>query len=563
MELNQTKKNLELLERQDEISLEDALNLVYDFFGEVRKTTGRSLEKMPAQDIDGLFRRLPWLLRASVNMVETNQSRILDPKRKEKLRQRREELSEAERAVEDERNTIEALSEKEKRLSLKKAELEKARRRETELQKICDNLREEISSLEHSSLEELEREVKACTAQKEDLLARIFEARRGVEKIRQECREQEQELMRQQKCAGEEKEKTDSVRLSLQETDHKISAEKENRAILEAQLKNETEELGKEKEKTVARIRDAEDRLASQKSALEDARADLSTLEAQIGIVEETTRNTEEQNRRAEESLRDKSRLKVEVQEHAAELNSRIGELDESIRTLSEQSAVLQSRINTLEEIRTEQQDKKDALDAKVASVNKTCERLREEIRLLEQDIERKDYSAQEQRLRKRKEETQEELRKFDALCRETEKQEQELTKTRQDVNAQENLLTEINQSIVQCETRRNSLIETVHTQENRLRTLETWLEGLEAEQYQKRCEELSVRVCAMEEIRKKVEEDWFSDWRRENLDLHDTYEYAADALRRNLSDMNEHLSRYREVLRSVIQCMESRNFRN
>ena len=563
MELKQTRTDLELLEGQREITLEDALNLIYDFFREVKQKTGKTLEKEPAEDVDGLFRRLPWLLRTSVKMVETNQDRIFDPDRKEKLLQRRAELSGMEEKISGQLETVSELAQEEKKLQAKRVELERARQKEAEIQKTCTGLRQEIRALEQSSLPELEEELEKASARKEMLLAKAAAARQDIDQIRWQCGEQEQELDRCRELASQEKHKTEAVRRSVQEVEDQIRAEKERRAGVEARLKNSTEEFEKERESTARRVHEAEERLAAAKSSLEDTRSDLSTLEAQRRIVEETIVKLQEQSGQEEDELEEKTRQKEAEEQREKTLNLRIRELDENIQDLGEQTTALQSRIGTLDEIRSERQKKKDELDAQVSSFSKTCDRLREEVRLLEKDLERRDFTAQERRLRTRKEELQKELQKFEDISRETEKLEQELTRTQQDIHAQENRRVETNQKLVQSETQKNALIETVQNLENRLRTLETWLEGLEAEQYKKRCEDLSARVRTLDGIRRKVEEDWFSDWRRENMDLHDTYEYAADALRKNLSDMENCLRRYIGILKSVIRCMESKSLKS
>lgn len=682
MKLKNTRRNLEILSGRDSMTVEEMLGFVHEFFRDVNEETGLTAARTPAENVELLYEHLPWLMKTSIKIAQNNEDKILDPRRKEKLDQNNEKLAELDRTMGKEEALIRQIKDSEERLERKAAELERVYKTQKDLRDKCESLKQDIDTLSHINLPEMEQRRDALLTEKTRLNTKIADLGDAILEVQKKIREQ-QDLFgrRQQELSGTENLKTqwtdrvkqteqkieegkqqsrDLEALFLQKTEDleqtrqaaegisracgeleekiralkskdlpeaekmkadlagqlklmteeaarlesdlqaareelagmketrelrqkdlenaaaekervirdiqqslwRIDQEKEDRARQEGLLRSKQEEYRQEEAITRSRLQEEEESCGRVSAELGKTRADLARAQEQLKLLEEDTEKLLHQLEEAALEKTDKEKKLQELKGSTETEKEYITALDGQIHRIRDELEVLKKRSATLAAILKDHTEEKESLENSIATDDKAGARLREEIRLLKQDIERKDFKSQADRLRKQKAELQALLTEFEETNNEIEGRKTDISRLEKERQNQEHLLQQLNESRLKLQTEKDECSSRTRKLEDQVRTLEEWLSSLDARRYADRCSVLSERVKQIDGIRRRVEEDWFSDWRRNNQDLHSSCTYPGEALQSNLDNMERTIQQYRDVLKNVIQCMESSNLR-
>lgn len=680
MKLSNTKRNLEILAGRDSVNVEEMLGFVHEFFRDIHEETGVVSAKAPASDIETLYEHLPWLMRTSLKIAQTNEARILDPSRKRTLEQNRLKLEELDKdlgkaaaILREEKNTRDILKRK-------ATELEEVYKEERSVQEECEKLQKDIDGIYNINLPEIkrrrnelfdakamlstemaelesrllaeqrkvqeqrdlysskEKELEGASEQKETLSEKVRQISAAIVGKKEEQRKEEellnrrkgelnqvslklQEISRDQKAvedaiislrekdlpqaeearkekqarrnemqnivagvlqeaaaAAEEiagltevrmqkKQELDSasaekerIEKDIKQILRKISQEKEDRRSRAEELRQQTEVYRKEESETRTLLQEENRQCSQAETELEKSRTDLQAAEKKLELLQDDTEDLMEQLEELDRKKRQEEDKIVSLRDQLGKENRYRDSLDESISKIKKELEDLKSRNDNLNAFYREHREEKERLERSITSVNQAAAALREEIRLLQQDIDNKDYKAQEARLLTQKGDLLNLQKEFEHTKKEIEETENKITLLQKEMQNQQNRLQKLNDSHLNLQTKKDELISRSNQLERQVRELEKWMDNLDARQYKARCQVLGERVNQIEKIRRNVENDWFSDWRRGNLamNLRGTCNYPGEALQANLEDMQKSIEKYKAVLDSVIDCMSS-----
>ena len=576
----------QIRETQDRLERKNAeLERVYALQKQLRDRCDalkRDIETLSHTDLPEMERRKDALL-AEKAAVNTKIADLGDAIMKEQkallaqqdiLREREQVLSKAKaetKGCEDQiARTCEAIeAEKEKKKEQeslfidRSSELEQTRKDLQILQDACTDLEGKITLLREKDLPEAQKRKNGLTEQRDSLGEKVNALAKEAAALKEELEKLTASQEEKKKELSEASAEKNRVIKDIQQILWKIDQEKEDRARQAAVLKSREEEYRQEEAVTKSRLQEEEVACNLARTELGNAKAQLAGAQEELDKLEKAQMDL---LRRIDEAAGSKEAREKEAKENREALereNGLIASLDEQILAARQELERLKKRNDTLQTIFSEHVEEKEKLERSIESVDQAGNRLREEIRLLRQDIERKDYKAQEERLRKQKAELAALLESFEQAKLEIEQKEKDLAAARREKENQDLHLQQLNDRCLKLQNERNGVMTRARDLEGQVNALEAWLRSLDARRYQERCDELSVRVSRIESIRKEIEEDWFSDWRTGNQDLRSTCAYPAGAIQTNLENMDKTIRKYKDVLRSVVQCMESSNIKH
>lgn len=445
----------------------------------------------------------------------------------------------------------------------KSSELEQVRQDLQSLTEACTDLEGKIALLREEDLPKKQQQKEVLTKEREDLGDQVRALERDAGALEAELSGLKASQEEKNRTLGEASAEKNRVIKDIQQILWKIDQEKEERIRQEAALKKREEEYRQEEAVTRSRIQEEEAACTLAKTELGNAKARLDSAQEELEQLEKAQLELLGRIDQAAGLKEEKIKEDKEKEEALQREKDLIASLDEKILKTREELEILRKRSGTLQTIYREHVEEKEKLERSIESVDQAGNRLREEIRLLRQDIERKDYGAQEERLKKQKAELTALLESFDQAKQEIEQKETDLAAARREKENQDLHLQQLREKRLSLQKERDSIIVGARDLESQINALEAWLQSLDAKGLQSRCEELSARVSRIESIRDKVEADWFSDWRTGNQDLRSTCAYPSVAIRTNLENMDRTIQKYKDVLRSVVQCMESSNIKH
>ncbi len=193
MRFDRLHETLQVIEKEEGITIEDALDLFYDFYEDVKTAAGGVLEQQPVGDRDRTVGRLCWLARMTARLYSHNEEALWAPEYKERWAKARDKLTEMEKAllvVEEELARWQAqekqmeglLSEAKKRQAENEARKRSIREKEAQLAELKEQAAcEELEWGERrrallAGLEMLKKDTARLRKEKEELAARRAEA---------------------------------------------------------------------------------------------------------------------------------------------------------------------------------------------------------------------------------------------------------------------------------------------------------------------------------------------------------------------------------------------------
>ena len=680
MKLTNTKKNLEILAGRDSMNVEEMLRFIHEFFRDIHDETGIISAKAPAADIETLYDHLPWLMRTSLKIAETNKDRILDPSRKKTLEQYRVKIEELDKNMGREAAILRDMEKTRNTLQRKEAELEEVYKEERNVQAECEKLQKDIESLYNIDLPQVkrrrnelfdakaklsgeiaqqnsllldeqrkvqeqkdlysskEKELAGACQLKAELAEKVRQAEAAIDGKKAEQKQEEERLsgtreelnqisQKLQKI-GSDRKALENVIRSIQENDlpqaeaarkekqvqrdemqsivaevlkkveeaaqeiaglsetrkqkqqeldsaaaekervekdirqilKKTEQEKEDRNSRAEELRKKTEAYRKEESETRTLLQEENRKCGQAEAELEKIRTDLQAAEKKLELLQDDTEDLQDQLEELDRKKRKEEENIVSLRDQLGKENRYRDSLDESISKIKKDLEELKGRNDNLNAFYREHREEKERLERQITSVNQAAAGLQKEISLLQQDIEKKDYKAQEARLLTQKKDLMNLQKQFEQTKKECVEKEAEITSLQKELQNQQNRLQILNDTRFKLQKEKNDLIDRTEKLDKQVKELDKWLNNLDARQYMIRCQLLGERAAQIEKIRRNVENDWFSDWRRGNqaINRRGTCTYAGEALQENLEDMQKSIEKYKAVLNNVIECMSS-----
>lgn len=95
MRFNRVYETLQLIEQKEGITMQDALDVFYDLYEDVKSENGAVLEQQPVGEPEEAVGRLCWMARMLARLFEKNQAELGIPAYEERLKRARERLEKA------------------------------------------------------------------------------------------------------------------------------------------------------------------------------------------------------------------------------------------------------------------------------------------------------------------------------------------------------------------------------------------------------------------------------------------------------------------------------------
>ncbi len=341
MKLEMTKRNLDVLSGKDRITIEDSLNFIYDFYQEIKRETGISLDAEPSRDVDELFRRLPWIGRFFSHVVDNNIENVRLPERRERLektqarlREKNTEIARAEEEIRDQQELIRDLKDRERELRVKNQRI-------VTLREDCRELEDRITGLSQIDLPREEQRKADLEKEREGLEASISDLQDRILGVRQECEGKKAEINEKKGSLESWQRNLGTLKSQIEQIDGEIL---ENRAGYEKQKKQYTvlaqilEESGKKKTEMDTRVSEMDAEYARMQEEIRLLRQDIESRDfsgqkAKLTAIIEEQQNKqneyEENKRKISELSRQLDQVKKDVEAQVKEqqaVNQRISQ---------------------------------------------------------------------------------------------------------------------------------------------------------------------------------------------------------------------------------------------
>lgn len=270
MRFNITRSSIETLEKRDEITIIDALNVFFDLCEDVKAETGTPVFRLPVGNEEESVGRLNWAGRTIMRIAEKNPEILAKCDKGEKYRkieeelqgyvavlgEKEEDLKEVLQLREESGRTAEKLAEKSRELQQQRAQLEKSMEENKVLEESCRRLEEEIRSCENTDLPKLRLKKSALVDRLAELEDRIADTYN--ENISLEAKVDEQAELLQKELS-----RTDSIRALLVEKEQLLKEEKtvneDEIASLQAKIEEEEATVRTQQEMKSAKERELEE----------------------------------------------------------------------------------------------------------------------------------------------------------------------------------------------------------------------------------------------------------------------------------------------------------------
>lgn len=212
MELERTRRNLDRLERQKEFSIDDTLNVIYDFCEDVKDDAGTPVEKLPCRDENAMYEHLPWLGRLAMRINREKEEDVSVESRKERIRKITQELCEIDSLLQEAAGLNNEAKKMQQDLLEKEEALKAEKSEERRLREESDCIRARIEELEKMNLQE-EQAKKEALEKEYDIKKQEQENRKKAaeERLAVFCEEQEQKLAELENIRKELQEEGDKL----------------------------------------------------------------------------------------------------------------------------------------------------------------------------------------------------------------------------------------------------------------------------------------------------------------------------------------------------------------
>ena len=181
MRFNRVYETLQLVEQKEGITMQDALDIFYDLYEDVKSENGTVLEQQPVGEPEEAVGRLCWMARMLARLFEKNQAELGIPAYEERLERARERLEKA-------RGILQETEKKEKERLECEQQIQEWEKKEADARKM-------LTQAEERKQEACER-YRQLVRQERELAE---EAGKREEQLAQKTREYEAQLQENQK----------------------------------------------------------------------------------------------------------------------------------------------------------------------------------------------------------------------------------------------------------------------------------------------------------------------------------------------------------------------------
>lgn len=180
MRFDRLYETLQVIEKQEGITIEDALDLFYDFYEDVKTVTGGVLEQQPIGDRDRMIGRLCWLARMTARLYSRNEEALLAPEYEARWEKAGAKLAEAEAALSKTEKEAAGWQAQEERLEELLSEAQRRQAESVSAEQLCKEKEECLLRLE-----ELAKDTARLREEAEELAVREAEAALVKERLQE------------------------------------------------------------------------------------------------------------------------------------------------------------------------------------------------------------------------------------------------------------------------------------------------------------------------------------------------------------------------------------------
>ena len=359
MKFQRVYTSLQAIEGKEGITIEDALDLIYDVYEDIHSKTGDVLEQQPLGNRDEMVARLCWMARMTARLYRKNSDELQSPEYSERWKKASEKLTEIEEQLRSMESDLKSLQDKQKELDQKKADCEEC---QTQLGSVRD-----LTAQKEEKLKEYEKALQESrdAVEKTKLLTQT-----QIPQAQKEKEQNEQALSQAEKDYEEICRKIESLSEELKTRQESLAARQKEEAEISHQLETtlKNQQQCEENSKAVAdRITEAEDRIILLKDKQQRLEEEMTRiLQTDIPLLDGKLQETQTQA----ETLREK-------------LAAKQAACDREDQQLDEQRKALQDRETELKN----KQDEYDSISRKSTQCTQDMEAVRQKISLAELDL--------------------------------------------------------------------------------------------------------------------------------------------------------------------------------
>ncbi|MDO5538809.1 MAG: hypothetical protein Q4F83_01875 [Eubacteriales bacterium] len=184
MRFDRVYETLQLIEQKEGITMQDALDVFYDLYEDVKSENGAVLEQQPVGEPEEAVSRLCWMARMLARLFEKNQAELGIPAYEERLERARERMEKA-------RVMLQETEEKEKERLECEQQIQEWEKKKAEAQRMLAQAEERnrVACEQYRQIVRQERELAEAAGNREEQMAqktREYEAQLQEDQKRQE-----------------------------------------------------------------------------------------------------------------------------------------------------------------------------------------------------------------------------------------------------------------------------------------------------------------------------------------------------------------------------------------
>lgn len=357
MKFERTLDSLEVLEKQENLTMFDALNVFYDLCEDVR-SSGESIDKLAVGDEDQAVGRLCWAARTLVRISDQHSEMISNSRRAEAWERVDSELVQTDGKLEKALSSIEGLNQKYEDLRGKKEQIAEAAKQEQTLWEQCLAMLGEMQEIEDArkpdiearyeetsqKLQTAQNELGAAKAELEKTeadLASIRQAFSETEAEREKLLKQSEEMQTSRQILSEENERLCQSMEEKNALELQVLTESHEQKIKTLTEKNDqkVQALTKENEQKIKNLIDEHSRMIQKLTETYAQKVRTITEENDQRIQTLTTENEHTMRTLTEEN---KQKIQTLTEEHQQKVQALEGEKLQKLQALETEKSALE-----------------------------------------------------------------------------------------------------------------------------------------------------------------------------------------------------------------------------
>lgn len=499
MSFERVRDDLQALENKLSLDLpitaEDVFHTIRDLCEDVKSDTGSPVEQKPAGDAASLLRQLPWMGRLVSRQYRRIEGQVMDMGRQEELDKKIRELDDLADKMEILAGETAVLDQKHKQLLAQQALLESQSEQKLNLQNACQTLENQIRQLSQVTVPQLQDRQVRLQLECEQIASKCRQTRKDLEAAQTQEQEASEELSRLNTALRQSRQQYETCRADSQKA-------------------------GQEQQRLEQALSDARQQLSQVQSQTEDTRAAWQLC-------------SQEQLPQAQELLQTQRGARDEALVQLQQLRQETARLKadtESMNQEREQLHIQQVRSGEqLEKLRRDKQEKLRQLDQlrqALGQFDNECAQLQQQLDQLRDDLSGKDRERMKQNLQDaiaRQEQALNEYHELQIRIQEQQRTAQEQARKNQAAQEQQQELkwqaerdnekaaeriAQLQRQILQLREHADQLQAEETALKKQAEQLESWLRGLELEQYTQRLEQMRQRNQELMQAKTALQED-------------------------------------------------------